>query len=75
LCSSSAGREATMNEIQALTYGGVLVLLILRQPLYAIIYILSVVFNVLDDKSVIVGLVALIGISLFQAFNSEAQKR
>ena len=64
-----------MNELQALTYGGVLALLILRQPLYAIIYILSVDFRVLDINSVIVGLAALIGISIFQNFNREAQRK
>lgn len=63
-----------MTEVQTITFGGVMVLLMLRQPIIAIAWILSVALGVLPDEMLVPGIVALIFISLFLVYKREADK-
>ena len=63
-----------MTSDQALVFGGVVVLLILRQPLYAIVWLCAVFFGVLDSAYYLQGLVLILFVSLFQLINTEARK-
>lgn len=63
-----------MTEVQTITFGGVMVLLLLRQPIIAIAWILSVALGVLPDEMLVPGIVSLIFISLFLVYKREADK-
>lgn len=63
-----------MTEVQTITFGGVMVLLLLRQPIIAIAWILSVALGVLPNEMLVPGIVALIFISLFLVYKREADK-
>jgi len=61
-----------MTEIQLIAFGGVIALLLLRQPITAIVWILSIALNVLSEETIIPGIVSLIFVSIFLNFNKAA---
>ncbi|NOH00631.1 MAG: hypothetical protein HND47_00975 [Chloroflexi bacterium] len=63
-----------MTEAQTIAFGGVIALLLLRQPLIAITWILAIALNVLPEESLIPGIAILIFISIFLSFKREADK-
>jgi hypothetical protein len=63
-----------MSEAQLITFGGVIALLILRQPLIAIAWVLVVVLSVLPSENLVPGIALLIFVSIFLNFNREANK-
>jgi hypothetical protein len=63
-----------MTETQTIAFGGIIVLLLLRQPLIAIAWILSIALNVLPEENLIPGIAILVFVSIFLSFNREAAK-
>lgn len=63
-----------MTETQTIAFGGIIALLLLRQPLIAIAWILSIALNVLPEENLVPGIAILVFVSIFLSFNKEAAK-
>ncbi|MCK6566976.1 MAG: hypothetical protein HUU12_02500 [Anaerolineales bacterium] len=63
-----------MTETQTIAFGGVIALLLLKQPMIAIVWILAITLGILPNDMLIPGIAMMLFVSIFINYKREADK-